>query len=59
MQRLDSQIVIETPEGIFLPLTPAGPGVRILAFLIDALIRYSVMFAVFFILQLLGLGKYY
>lgn len=54
MQRLDSQIVIETPEGISLPLTPAGPGVRILAFLIDAIIRYAVLFAVFFVLQFFG-----
>ncbi|WP_163833086.1 RDD family protein [Spartinivicinus ruber] len=54
MQRLDSQIVIETPEGISLPLTPAGPGVRILAFLIDAIIRYSIVFAVFLALQFFG-----
>ncbi|MCX4028883.1 RDD family protein [Endozoicomonas sp. SM1973] len=54
MQRLDSQIVIETPEGISLPLTPAGPGVRILAFLIDAIIRYAIVFAVFLVLQFFG-----
>lgn len=34
---------IETPEGVELLLTPAGPGPRILAYLIDGLIRLLLL----------------
>lgn len=40
---LDTQIYLETPEGIDLPLRPAGLPVRCLAFAIDALIRAVVL----------------
>ena len=40
---LDTTYSIETPEGIDLDLRPAGPLPRILAYLVDVLIRWSVM----------------
>lgn len=41
--RLDTQLRVETPEGITLALRPAGAPVRALAFLIDALIRLGLI----------------
>ncbi len=40
---LDTQVYLETPEGIDLPLRPAGLPVRCLAFAIDALIRAVIL----------------
>ncbi len=40
---LDTQVYLETPEGIDLPLRPAGLPVRFLAFAIDALIRSVIL----------------
>ena len=40
---LDTQVYLETPEGIDLPLRPAGLPVRFLAFTIDALIRGVIL----------------
>lgn len=40
---LDTQIYLETPEGIDLTLRPAGLPVRFLAFAIDALIRSVIL----------------
>lgn len=37
----DTRITVETPEGVELPLDPAGIGVRMAAFFIDALIKLS------------------
>jgi uncharacterized RDD family membrane protein YckC len=51
---LDTRQSLETPEGALLPLTPAGFGVRVLAQLLDILIRYGIMIALFVLLSLLG-----
>ncbi len=40
---LDTQVYLETPEGIDLPLRPAGLPVRCLAFAIDGLIRSVIL----------------
>lgn len=40
---LDTQVYLETPEGIDLPLRPAGLPVRFLAFAIDVLIRSVIL----------------
>ncbi len=40
---LDTQLYLETPEGIELPLSPAGLPVRILAFAIDLLLRGALL----------------
>jgi uncharacterized RDD family membrane protein YckC len=40
---LDTQVYLETPEGIDLPLRPAGLPVRCLAFAIDGLIRSAIL----------------
>lgn len=50
----DTRLHIETPEGTDLPLDPAGVGVRTVAFLIDLLIRFAIMFALGFVLAYLG-----
>lgn len=42
--RLDTTVDIETPEGVCLTLSPAGPVTRALAWLIDQMIRGSVYF---------------
>ncbi|WP_062061266.1 RDD family protein [Cellvibrio sp. OA-2007] len=51
---LDTRQSLETPEGALLPLTPAGFGVRVLAQLLDVLIRYGIVIVIFIVLSLLG-----
>lgn len=45
MVKIDNQINLETPEGIDIQLTPAGLGVRTLAFIYDFLIRVVIVLA--------------
>ena len=51
---LDTRQSLETPEGALLPLTPAGFGVRVLAQMLDILIRYGIVTVIFIVLSLLG-----
>lgn len=51
---LDTRQSLETPEGALLPLTPAGFGVRILAQLLDIMIRFGITAVIFIVLSLLG-----
>ena len=51
---LDTRQSLETPEGALLPLTPAGFGVRVLAQLLDIMIRYGIITVIFIVLSLLG-----
>ncbi len=51
---LDTRLSLETPEGATLPLAPAGMGVRIMAFMIDMLIKTVANIVVFTVLALLG-----
>ncbi|HEY8938750.1 MAG TPA: RDD family protein [Cellvibrio sp.] len=51
---LDTRQSLETPEGALLPLTPAGFGVRILAQILDILIRFGITIVIFIVLSLLG-----
>ncbi len=44
--RLDSLLTVEAPEGVRLSLPLAGPVPRVLAFLIDLLIRGGILFLV-------------
>ncbi|HEY0721169.1 MAG TPA: RDD family protein, partial [Gammaproteobacteria bacterium] len=46
MLRLDTVHTVETPEGVELGLRVAGPLPRALAWVIDALIRYTALFIV-------------
>lgn len=50
---LDTRQSLETPEGALLPLTPAGFGVRVLAQLLDIMIRYGIITVIFIVLSLL------
>jgi uncharacterized RDD family membrane protein YckC len=52
--RLDTRLSLETPEGATLPLVPAGMGARIMAFLVDFLIKFGVSFIAMLILTLIG-----
>jgi uncharacterized RDD family membrane protein YckC len=51
---LDTRLSLETPEGATLPLAPAGIGVRIMAFMIDALIKFVANIAVYIPLAIFG-----
>ena len=46
----DTRIYIETPEGADLPLDPAGVGPRMVAHLVDWVIKAAVFFVLFLIL---------
>ena len=51
---LDTRYPVETPEGIDLPLRPAGLLVRSLAFGIDLGIRGAILGVLFLVLAFLG-----
>ncbi|EJM19195.1 putative membrane protein [Pseudomonas sp. GM21] len=51
---LDTRYQVETPEGIDLPLRPAGLMVRALAFAIDLGLRGLILGLLFIVLSLLG-----
>src|SRR5688572_24444783 len=50
---LDTVVTAETPEGILLELRPAGVSARFYAFLIDWLIRLSVLYAAMIVASLM------
>ncbi len=56
---LDTQIKIETPEGIELGVRIAGPIVRGFAYFIDSLIKFAVYFGLYFliIIAYAGMGE--
>jgi len=55
--RLDTLIRVETPEGITLTLRSAGPVARVMAFLVDTLIRLAILIAAAMLLgQIKGFG---
>lgn len=51
---LDTIYTVNTPEGINLTLSPAGPMPRMLAWLIDVLIRFVIYTVTFITLAVLG-----
>ncbi|RTZ67675.1 MAG: RDD family protein [Aquificaceae bacterium] len=51
---LDTVYTVNTPEGINLSLSPAGPMPRMLAWLVDSLIRILIYTATFIVLAILG-----
>ena len=51
---LDTSRLIETPEGVHLQLSPAGPVVRSLAWVIDLAIRGAALMAVGMVIAFLG-----
>lgn len=53
-KRLDTLYTVNTPEGINLTLSPAGPMPRMLAWLIDTLIRIVFYTITFILLAVLG-----
>lgn len=54
---IDTRRTLETPEGTDLPLYPAGPWIRSLAYTIDWLIRSASSIAVGFVFSGSGLGQ--
>ncbi|GAB5380518.1 MAG: RDD family protein [Aliiglaciecola sp.] len=60
--KVDNQIHLETAEGIDIQMTPAGIGVRTMAFVYDLLIRMVILFGAGMILQFadkLGFGVFF
>ena len=56
---LDTSYTVNTPEGINLSLSPAGPMPRMLAWLVDSAIRlviYTVVYTAFSVLGSTGMG---
>ena len=51
---IDTILRLETPEGIDLAISPAGPIARGLAFAVDSSIRWGVLIALGFSLSLMG-----
>lgn len=51
---LDTRYQVETPEGIDLPLRPAGLMVRVVAFCIDLMLRGLILGLMFIVLAMLG-----
>ena len=51
---LDGRLSLTTPEGVRLSLTPAGPGVRARAWLIDIVIWLAALWAVLMVVGILG-----
>ncbi len=51
---LDGRLSLTTPEGVRLSLTPAGPSVRALAWLIDGVIKFVVWLILVMVLGFLG-----
>jgi uncharacterized RDD family membrane protein YckC len=45
--RVSTDLVVETPENVVLSYRLAGPAVRLLAYLIDLVIRIVILFAIF------------
>lgn len=52
--RLDTTYTVNTPEGIALELSPAGPVPRLLAWLLDLLLRGGISLLLLVILAFLG-----
>lgn len=52
--RLDTTYTVNTPEGISLQLSPAGPVPRTLAWLVDLSIRGAISLFIFIILAFMG-----
>ncbi|MBK6599265.1 MAG: RDD family protein [Proteobacteria bacterium] len=51
---LDTVIYVETPEGVLLELRPAGLPVRLYAFMLDAMFRAAILYALVLVLSVLG-----
>lgn len=54
MMRLDTTYTVNTPEGIALELSPAGPVARTLAWLVDLAIRAGVSLLIIILLAFMG-----
>ncbi len=54
IKSLDTLYTVNTPEGINLTLSPAGPMPRMLAWVIDVLIRFVIYTVTFTVLAILG-----
>jgi uncharacterized RDD family membrane protein YckC len=55
--RLSTDLVIETPENVVLTYRLAGPAVRLLAYMVDFLIRAALLFAAFIFMVAGSIGS--
>ncbi len=51
---LDTVVSAETPEGIAIELRPAGLSSRCYAYLLDLLIRFGLLYAIFIAATMMG-----
>ena len=54
-RKVDTRVVVETPEGVDFQFVIAGPGTRAWAWLIDMLLKFGILAVVGIILTFLGL----
>ncbi|MYM62948.1 RDD family protein [Pseudomaricurvus sp. HS19] len=53
-EKIDTRYRVETPEGIDLEASMAGPVPRVLAYLLDLAIRFTAILVIFIVLAVLG-----
>lgn len=53
---IDTRLTLETPEGTDLSLHPAGFWIRCLAYAVDWIVRFAVVFALWFVMRFLYNG---
>jgi len=51
---LDTAVAVETPEGILLELRPAGLSARFFAFMVDGVLRLSIIYAAAIVMAFMG-----
>ncbi len=54
-RKVDTRVVVETPEGVDFQFVIAGPGTRAWAWLIDMLLKFGILAVVGIILAIFGL----
>ena len=54
-RKVDTRVVVETPEGVDFQFVIAGPGTRAWAWLIDMLLKFGILAGVGIILTFFGL----
>lgn len=55
-RKVDTRVVVETPEGVDFQFLLAGPGKRMSAWFVDWMIKVSTVFLTVFIIALMGIG---
>lgn len=54
-QKVDTRVVVETPEGVDFQFLLAGPGKRMAAWFVDWIIKVATVFLTIFLIALMGI----